>query len=138
MLDAADSVSDLDGVADTVLILKDDIETGNDVANEVLRAKTDGEAGEPGHGSDGSDIDAELLRGDEESESPDNFAAGAVDDGGEGASLLLAGLGRFALRTGGLDDELGQELQEMIDKQCDDKDAEQMKEIRKGEGRELR
>jgi len=138
MLDTPDSVGDLNRVAEAVLILEDDVETGNDVTDEVLGTETDGEAGEPGDGGDGSDVNAELLRGDEESQSPDNFAAGTVDDGGESARLLLAGQGGFALRAGGLDDEFGEQLEQVVDEECDDENAEQVEKIREGEGRELR
>jgi len=129
MLDTANGVSDLDGVAEAVLILEDDVETGNDVADEILRTETDGEAGESGDGGDGSDVNPELLRGDKESQNPDNFAAGAVDHGGESTRLLLAGLGGFALRAGGLDDEFGDQLEQMIDEQSDDENTEQVEKI---------
>lgn len=130
MLDAADGITDLDGVADAVLIFEDDVEAGNDVADKILCAKADGEAGESSDRGDRSDVDAEFLRGHKERENPDDLAGSAIDSRGKGAGLLFAGLRGACLRTGRLDDQFCEELEQTIDKQRDDDDAEQVQEIR--------
>ena len=132
MLDAADGLSDLDGVADAVLVFEDDVKARNDVTDQILCAKSDGEAGETGNGSDGSNVDAEFLSSGEDGESPDGFAGAAVDDGRQRARLLFAGLSGFALRAGRLDDELGDEPEKAVDEQRSDNDGDQVQEIRDG------
>src|SRR5215475_395783 len=138
MLDTANGIGDLDGIADGVLVFEDDVETGDDVADEVLRSEAEGQAGKSSDSSDRGDVDPEFLGDHEERKRPNDFAGPAVDDGGECASLLLAGLSGFALGTGGFDDQLGDQLEQMVDEQRDDDDAKKMEKIRDRQGRKLR
>src|ERR1700690_1842509 len=98
MLDAANGLTDLDGIADGVLVFEDDVETGDDVADEVLRAETDGEADKAGKRGDRGDVDAKLTGSGEQSHGPDDLASRAVDHAGKRARLLLASLGSASLR----------------------------------------
>lgn len=56
VLDAATKATNVDNITDAVLVFKDDEETGNDVADQVLTAKTDGNAEYTGTGEDGNDV----------------------------------------------------------------------------------
>lgn len=135
MLDAADGIGDLDGVANAVLVFQDDVEAGDDVANQILRAKPDRQAGESGDGGDRSDVQAELLRGGEQRKGPNDFAGAAVNNCRERAGLLFACLSGFTLRGGWFDDELGNEFQKAVDEQSAANDDEQMQKIRNGKRR---
>ena len=107
MFDATDGVGHVDGISHDILIFKDNVEAGDDVADQILRAESDGEAGEPGKSGNRSDIDAELLGSSEERDGPDNFAAGTENNACQSARLLLASLGRARLRGRGLDHQIG-------------------------------
>ena len=122
MLDAAERVCDLDGVSHDVLIFEDNIEAGDDVANQILRAETNGQAGESGKRGNGCDVDAEFLRGGEQRDGPDDFAPGAEYDSSERARLLLAGLRGACLGCGRLYNQLRGDTQKPVEEQGDKKD----------------
>ena len=58
-LDQARLAVDRDDVAEADLVLQDQEEAGDDVANEVLRAKADGQAGDPGARQDRTNVHVE-------------------------------------------------------------------------------
>jgi len=130
MLDAAGGIGDLNGVANAVLVFQDDIETRNDVAYEVLRAKTDGEAGESGDGGEGGDVQSEFLCRSEQGEGPNDFARAAINHGGKRAGLLFTCLGGFALRGSGLDDKPGNQFQKAVNEQSAYENDEEVQKIR--------
>ncbi len=129
MLDAADSVGNVDSVSDDVLVFEDDVEAGDNVADEILGTEADGQAGESGECGDRGDVDAKFLGGGEQGDGPDNLAACAEHDARQSAGLLLAGLGSARLRCGGLDHEVGNDAQEAIDKESDEENNEKMEQI---------
>src|ERR1700730_4728641 len=90
VLNAPDAVSDLNSVADDVLILQHNVKTGDDVAYQILRAKTDCEAGESGERGHGSNVDAKLRHARQNCHGPHDFAASAVQHSRDSARLLLA------------------------------------------------
>ena len=63
VLHASGVIGELDGVAHNVLILKYDVETGDDVTHKVLRAETERQAGQTCQRRHGRDVDAELRQG---------------------------------------------------------------------------
>jgi len=52
-LNPSDNLTDLNGVSHDVLIFEDDVKAGDDIANQILCAKADGQAGEPRKSGDG-------------------------------------------------------------------------------------
>ena len=109
-----------------VLVFQDNVEAGDDVAHQVLRAEADGQAGQPGKRGDGRDVDAKFLRRRQQRQRPDDFAAAAVNHAGQRARLLFPGLRRARLRGSRFDDQLGDQPQQPVDEQRRNKDAEQM------------
>jgi len=77
MLNTPDSVANLNGVADNILILEDDVKAGNEIAEEVLRAKTDCQAGHPCKRSGWQGADPEFWERRQNGHGPDNLAARA-------------------------------------------------------------
>ena len=61
MFDAADFGIHLDQIADDVLVFENDEETVDEVFQQALRAKSDGDAGEPRSGERGGDIKIQHL-----------------------------------------------------------------------------
>ncbi len=123
MLDTPGNVSKLDCIANRVLVLEDDIKTGDQIADEVLRAKADGDAGEAGEGEGGHRVNAYFFHGREQGDNPNNLAQCAVEDTGEGAGLLFANLRRAALCGGRLDDQPGYYAEKAVDEQRDKEDG---------------
>src|SRR6516165_9410404 len=105
MLDAPQGVTDLNCVADPVLILEDDVKPGDDVAHQILRSEANREACESSDRRNRCDVDAELLNRSEQSDGPDDFISGAINLPRKRAGLLFSSLPRTSLRRGGLDDE---------------------------------
>src|SRR3989442_1013317 len=92
MFHTADVIGYLNGVPNNVLIFQHDIEPGDHIANESLRAKTDGHAREAGERECWCGVDPDLVQSREQSHDPDNFAARTVEDSSQSARLLLAEL----------------------------------------------
>src|SRR5208283_5940748 len=57
ILDAALRVANLDGIANDKLVFKDDVKAGDDVTEEILRAKAQGKGGQAGERGHGKDVD---------------------------------------------------------------------------------
>src|ERR1700758_5193274 len=105
MLDAPQGVTHLNRIAHAVLILENDIKTGDDIAYQILSAESDGEAGESSDRDNRHDIDAKFLDRRDQGHGPHHFISGAVNEPSKRAGLLLAGLLGASLRGGGLDDQ---------------------------------
>ncbi len=58
-LDESGLAVDRDHVAEANLVFEDQEEAGDDVADEILRAEADGQAGDPRPGQDRPNVDAE-------------------------------------------------------------------------------
>src|SRR5579884_2160134 len=127
MLDAANSVGNLNGVSHDVLVLEDDIEAGDEVPDESLSTEADGDAGEASQSQRGSWIDAHLVQRGEQGDHPNDFAAGAVEDTSDGSGLLLADLSGASRGERGLDEKLGQYTEKVVDDQGNQEDAENLK-----------
>src|SRR5208283_2201006 len=63
MFDAALRFGDLNGIANDKLVLEDDVKAGDDVPDEILGAKANGQGGEACEGGHGKDVNADFLRG---------------------------------------------------------------------------
>src|SRR6516162_8483837 len=133
MLDTPQGVTDLNRVAHGILILEDDVKPGDDVTHQILRSEANREARESRDRGDRRNIDAEFLNRSDQGHGPDYFIAGAVDIPRERPGLLLAGLRRASWRRGGSDDQVGDEMQEPIQKDRDEKDADEVEQIGNGE-----
>ena len=107
MFNAANRLTDLDSVTDGILVFQNDIKTGDHVTDQVLRAETYGEAGQPGNGGNRRDVYSKLLRGRENRERPNYLTACAVNDDGKRACLLFSRLGGTGWRRGWLDNQFG-------------------------------
>lgn len=125
--DAPRDVSNLDCITHDELVFEDDVEAGDEVSDEILGAKTDGDASEAGESKGGSGVNAYFVDGGEEGNEPDDFAGGAVKDASESASLLFANLSGAALGGGGFDDEFGKNAEETIGEQRDEEDGCEVK-----------
>ena len=79
-LDNTGHVSNLDPVADTVLIFKEDEETGNDVLHKTLRAESNGESGDARACENGSDVEAKLRADGQHDDDNENAPAHAPDN----------------------------------------------------------
>lgn len=126
VLDPANSLADLNGVPHNELIFENDIESGDDVADEILRAETQGQAGKTCESGDRYHIDAKLGEGGEDGRSPDDFAAGAVEDARDRTGLLFAALRDARLRGGRPHREFGKHAEEAVENQGDDKNHQEM------------
>src|SRR3974377_238928 len=126
MLDAPQGVTDLNRVADPVLILEDDVKSGDDVAHQILRSEANREACESSDRRNRCDVDAELLNRSDQSDGPDHFVPGAVKHPPKRAGFLFRSLRCTSLRRGGLDDEVGDEVQEPIQNNRNEKDADEV------------
>src|ERR1700756_3669276 len=129
MLDAPQGVTHLNRIAHAVLILENDVKTGDDIAYQILSAESDGETGESSDRGNRCDIDAEFLDGRDQGYGPHHFVSGAVNHPSKDAGLLLAGLRGARLRGGGLDDQVGNETEQVVQDERDEKDADEADEI---------
>ena len=87
-LDEALGAVDDGPVAGAKLVLEEDEESGYEVAHEFLRPEADSESDDSGAGEDGGDVDVEFGEDDEEEDDPEEYAADAVDDAGEGVDAF--------------------------------------------------
>jgi hypothetical protein len=110
-------VSNLDGIAYCELIFENDIESSDHVANEILRAKTNSDAGKACKRQGGRWVDANLVHGSEQGDKPNDLASRAVKHPCERARLLLANLSSAAQRGGRLYDQLGQNAEKAVNEQ---------------------
>src|SRR3974377_1376997 len=129
MLNTPQGVTHLNGVTHGVLILEDDVKTGDDIAHQILRSEADGKARESGDRGAGRKSAAKFLNSGDKSHAPDHFIAGTVNASCERAGLLFAGLCRASLRGGGLDEEIACEMQEAVQNDCDEKNADKVEQI---------
>ncbi len=97
MLDAPGGVPDLYRIANDVLVLEDDVKARDQVADQILRAKSDSHAGQAGKRQGRERIDADSRQRRENSNNPNHLASGAVKHAGQRARLLLADLRRARL-----------------------------------------
>src|SRR5699024_8193506 len=73
VLDFADSLAEVDGVTDAVLVLDDDEVSGEVVADELLSAEGDGHTGDAGRGQDRGDIEVERVEDHELGDDADEY-----------------------------------------------------------------
>jgi hypothetical protein len=135
MLDASGGVTDLNRIADGVLVFKDNVKTGDDVAHEILRAETNGYAGKSGDGKSRHRVNPDFFHGGQERNGPNDFARRAVQHVGERARLLLAHLRGAAGRGRALDEQPGHRPQKPVNEQRDEEYDEEVESSREREFR---
>src|SRR5439155_25080754 len=89
-LDDTDGVTDLDVVADQVLIFKQDEEAGYHVGYQALGAEADRQAKDADAVKNGRGVDAQDIEHHERGTEIEDVLANGVNQRGQGASLLVA------------------------------------------------
>jgi|SRR6516164_4414027 hypothetical protein len=130
MLNTPQGVTDLNRVAHSILIFKDDVETPDNIAYEILGAEADSKAPESRDDGNGQHIHAEFVDGGEQGHGPHHCAARTVSHSRERASLLLTRLRGTRLRRSRFDNTVRDRVQQAVQDDCDEKDTDEVEEIR--------
>lgn len=104
---AGDAGGQVDLIADAKLVFQEHADAGQEVLDQGLGAKTEGDADDACGGDQGSNIHADGLEDVEDAEGPDDDGDGGLGHAGEGLHARLAAL---LLGLGGGDDAGGQGL----------------------------